>query len=165
MTLAFPLGEGPLMSAIVNIAAAVPPTTPVHAAAQTLAPDKRKPLGQILLERRFVDPGDLLKAVAMRARQEARLGDILLSRGWVAERNLMAALAEQWDAELVTPAAARADIRLVDQIGARFCLTHVILPWRRLGGATVIITARPEDFAATTLLLPRLGSLHHGNRV
>lgn len=122
--------------------------------AATAAPARRKPLGQILLERRFVDPGDLVKAVAMRARQEARLGDILLSRGWVGEGNLMRALAEQWSAELVPLDRAHADVRLVDQVGTRFCLAHAVLPWRKLGGATVIATARPEEFATISAALP-----------
>ena len=45
----------------------------------------RLPLGQILLQRGAVDPGNLLKAAAMRTRGEARLGEILLAHGWVQE--------------------------------------------------------------------------------
>ena len=43
----------------------------------------QRPLGQILIEDGAVDPGDLLKAVVMRQRQDVPLGEILLAHGWV----------------------------------------------------------------------------------
>ncbi|MDP3339533.1 glycosyltransferase family 2 protein [Frigidibacter sp.] len=113
----------------------------------------RKPLGQILLEAGAVDPGDLLRAVAMRDRQDLPLGDILQAHGWVAEADLMAALATQWDAEALDLIGQRPDPRLVDRLGAETCLRQAVLPWRRAGGATVIATARPDAFQA---LLPQL---------
>ncbi len=114
----------------------------------------RVPLGQILLDMRAVEPGNLLKAVALREREEARLGDILLTHGWVNEADLMAALSVQWGTKAVDVIAARADTRLIDRLGAAFCLAHGVLPWRRIGGATVIATARPEDFARMRAELP-----------
>lgn len=113
----------------------------------------RKPLGQILLEAGAVDPGDLLRAVAMRDRQDQPLGDILQAHGWVSEADLMAALALQWRAESLDLIGQRPDPRLMDRLGAETCLRQAVLPWRRVGGATVIATARPDAFQA---LLPQL---------
>ena len=113
----------------------------------------RKPLGQILLEMGAVDPGDLLRAVAMRGRQDQPLGDILQAHGWVSEADLMTALAMQWGAEALDLIGQRPDPRLVDRLGAETCLRAAVLPWRRAGGATVIATARPDAFQA---LLPQL---------
>ena len=112
-----------------------------------------KPLGQILLEMGAVDPGNLLRAVAMRDRQDLPLADILQAHGWVAEADLMAALAAHWGAEALDLIGQRPDPRLTDRLGAETCLREAVLPWRRVGGATVIATARPDAFQA---LLPQL---------
>jgi len=39
------------------------------------------------------------------------------------------------------------DPRLIDMFGARACLRHGLVPWRRIGAVTLIATDRPEDFA------------------
>ncbi|MCW3781292.1 glycosyltransferase [Defluviimonas salinarum] len=115
----------------------------------------RKPLGQILLDMRAVDPGNLLKAIALRDRQALRLGDVLLAHSWVGEAELMAALGLQWGSKVVDLRAEPPDPRLIDRLGCDTCLAEVALPWRRIGGATVIVTARPEEFAALRARLPK----------
>ncbi|RWR35130.1 glycosyltransferase [Sinirhodobacter populi] len=115
---------------------------------------RRPPLGQILTEMQAVDPGNLLKAVAIRAREDVRLGDILLAHGWVREDDLMTALARQWSASAIDLSRDPPDPRLIDEIGAETCLKETILPWRRIGDTVVIATARPEDFAALRERLP-----------
>lgn len=115
---------------------------------------RRKPLGQILIDMKAVEPGNMLKALALRDRQEVRIGDILLTRGWVSEADLTAALSEQWGAKAVDLIAEPPDARLVDRLGVDFCLARGVLPWRRIGGATVIAAARPEEFARMRADLP-----------
>ncbi len=111
-------------------------------------------IGEALVARGALDPGDLARALALRAREDVRLGEILLAHGMVAESELYAALADRWNASLVDLAAEPPDFRLIDLIGAETCLRHRILPWRRVGGATVIVTARPEEFRARVDELP-----------
>lgn len=115
----------------------------------------RKPLGQILLDMKAVEPGDLLRALALRDRQDIRLGDILLTRGWVREADLTAALCLQWQARAVDLIALPPDPRLMDRLGTEFCLRHGVLPWRTSGGATVIVTAHPESFDRVRSALSR----------
>ncbi len=115
----------------------------------------RKPLGQILLDMKAVAPENLLRALGLRDRQDIRLGDILLTRGWVREADLTAALCLQWQVRAVDLIAEPPDPRLLDRLGTEFCLTHGVLPWRRAGGAMVIATARPEDFDRVRAVLPR----------
>lgn len=115
---------------------------------------RRKPLGQILIDMKAVEPGNMLTALALRDRQEVRIGDILLTRGWVSEADLTAALSEQWGAKAVDLIAEPPDARLVDRLGVDFCLARGVLPWRRIGGATVIAAARPEEFARMRADLP-----------
>ena len=88
-----------------------------------LAPGSaRTPLGQILVESGALDPGNLIKALAMQAREMARLGDILLAHGWVTEAALSQALSRQWRAEVIDPRQSRPDPRLIDLLGAETCL-------------------------------------------
>ena len=102
----------------------------------------RVPLGQILLEIGAVQPGDMLKALALRQRQDVRLGDILLTHGWVSEADLMAALAKQSHAAVIDLLAEPPDPRLIDTLGPELCLKEAMVPWRRIGGITLIATAR-----------------------
>ncbi|WP_372839658.1 glycosyltransferase [Phaeovulum sp.] len=117
---------------------------------------KRRPLGQILLEMQAIAPGNLLKALALRQRQDVRLGDILLAHGWVKEADLMAALAAQWHATVIDPRRDLPDPRLIDRIGAEACLRAGMLPWRRVAGCTIIATSRPEDFSRLRDSLPEV---------
>lgn len=103
-------------------------------------------LGALLLESGALKPGDLIRALALQTREQARLGDILIGHGMVTEAELYNALARQWQAGVVDPVATPPDARLVDRLGAETCLHHNLLPWRDVGGATVILTAHPEDF-------------------
>ncbi|MCU0911488.1 MAG: glycosyltransferase, partial [Rhodobacteraceae bacterium] len=128
-----------------------------HAPAWPVAPATRSPgalIGQLLVARGALDPGDLVKALALKGRQEARLGEILLTHGMVSEAELYGALAEQWKAQVVDLIAEAPDPRLIDAAGADFCVRHRIVPWRRVGGGTVIATARPEEFARRLEELP-----------
>jgi len=122
--------------------------------AQRLPERARKPLGQILLDMKAVDPGNMLKAVALRDRQEVRLGDILLAHSWVNEADLMAALSLLWGVRVVDLVAEPPDPRLIDRFGADFCLREGLIPWRQIGAAMVVATARPEDFARLRAQFP-----------
>jgi cellulose synthase/poly-beta-1,6-N-acetylglucosamine synthase-like glycosyltransferase len=111
-------------------------------------------IGQILVARGALAPGDLVKALALREREDTRLGEILLTHGMVSEAEFYAALAEQWQARLVDLVADPPDPRLIDAAGAEYFLRHRLVPWRRVGGATVVVTARPEQFARRAEELP-----------
>ncbi|MFV0382657.1 glycosyltransferase [Paracoccus sp. (in: a-proteobacteria)] len=125
---------------------------PAGTTAPTLAPRNLRPLGQILLEDGAVEQGDLLKALVMRRRQNVQLGQILLAQGWVTPQALSRALSRQWRTGMIDPAESPADPRLIDLAGADFCLTHNVLPWRRIGGVTWVATSDPDEFAA---LIPK----------
>ena len=130
------------------------PTRPVRATTTPRPRPDHVPLGQILMEMGAVRPGDLLKALALRNRQDVRLGDILLTHGWVSETDLMAALSKQAHAAVVDLIAEPPDPRLIDTLGPELCLREAMVPWRRIGGITLIATARPEHFARLRAELP-----------
>jgi glycosyltransferase XagB len=106
----------------------------------------RVPLGAILCARGALDPGDLARALALQQRQDVPLGEILVAHRMVSQAELYAALADQWQARLVDLARLPPDPRLVDLLGPAQCLALRVLPWRRIGGASVIVTSRPAEF-------------------
>jgi cellulose synthase/poly-beta-1,6-N-acetylglucosamine synthase-like glycosyltransferase len=69
-----------------------------------------------------------------------------------------ALLARHWRAATVDPAADPPDPSLIDALGPVACLKDGLLPWRRAGGTTVVLTADPERFERLrTWLIQRLG--------
>lgn len=146
--------DSPAAPSAAHARASTPEGKPLRAGSQKSDPTRRKPLGQLLLEMNAIEPGNLLKAVALRKREDVRLGDILLSHGWVNEADLMAALALQWQSSVVDLYQEPPDPRLIDAIGAERCLAHAMVPWRRVGGVTLIATARPEAFLRLRDSLP-----------
>ena len=131
--------------------------TPAHKAPRDAVPARasttgqtppRAPIGQLLVAMGALSPGDLVRATAMRAREDARIGDILLAHGMVDETTLYRALAQQYGAQVAELERRPPDVRLIDQLGADVCLRRGLLPWRQTGGATVIASCRPEEFDA-----------------
>ncbi|MFH5776867.1 glycosyltransferase [Paracoccus sp. NGMCC 1.201697] len=122
--------------------------------AQLIEERDLRPLGQILVEDGAIEPGDLLRAVAMRQRQNARLGQILLAQGLVTEEALTSALSRQWRSSVVDMVRLPPDPRLIDMAGPGLCLAEAIVPWRRVGGVTYVATARPDEFQALRSRLP-----------
>lgn len=111
-------------------------------------------LGQLLVQRGALGPGDLTKALALQVRENVRLGDILLTHGMVSEADLYETLAEQYNAQIVDLIAHPPDCRLIDMVGVETCLKKRFVPWRRVGNATVITTAHPEEFEQIKAELP-----------
>ena len=104
---------------------------------------------------------DLAMAVALQHREEARFGDILLANGFVTATDLYAALASQYNTSTADLKADPPDVRLIDRLGADFCIRHAVVPWKRVGGATVLICSRPDEFETLTQFMPDdFGRLH-----
>jgi cellulose synthase/poly-beta-1,6-N-acetylglucosamine synthase-like glycosyltransferase len=109
-------------------------------------PGRAETLGTALLRDGMVSADQMVQALALHARRRGRLTDILLARNLIAPQDLYNALARHWATEVINPRIDKPDIRLIDQLGGNFCLRHSLLPWRRVGAATVIATSQPEDF-------------------
>ncbi len=114
----------------------------------------KAPLGQILLDMGELSAGDMIKAAAMRAREDVRYGDILLANHMVSEAGLFRGLAAQYNCEVADLCAPAPDVRLIDSVGVEKCLHRAIVPWQRIGAATIVATSRPEDFAELRSSLP-----------
>jgi cellulose synthase/poly-beta-1,6-N-acetylglucosamine synthase-like glycosyltransferase len=105
-----------------------------------------------LLREGLIRPEDVVHSLSARGRS-GRLLDLLLARGSVAEMQLLEAAARHYGVAMVDPCAPLPDPWLIDRIGTQDCLRLGLVPWRRIGAATLVVTSRPEDFAR---LRPRL---------
>lgn len=103
-------------------------------------------LGIALLRDGLVTAHDMVQALSLQSQRRGRLVDILLARRMIAEPVLFKALSHHWRAPLIDVVQNAADPRLIDRLGAAACLRDGLLPWRKVGAATVILTANPEDF-------------------
>jgi len=54
----------------------------------------RKLIGQILIERNLLTPQELQNGLALQRERKEKIGKILLDLGYLAERDLMAAVSE-----------------------------------------------------------------------
>jgi general secretion pathway protein E len=59
-------------------------------------------LGEMLVQRRLIGPEELERALDLQKERDEKLGKILIDLGFIAQRDVLACLAEQWDVELVT---------------------------------------------------------------
>ncbi|KCV83296.1 family 2 glycosyl transferase [Actibacterium atlanticum] len=114
----------------------------------------RRPLGDVLLRMGVLTPADLTRALALQNREDLRLGDILIAHGMITPNQLTRALAQQFDAQPIDLETLTPDPRLIDELGVETCLKLGVLPVRRMGGATVIATCRPEAFDDVRPSLP-----------
>ncbi|MFC2969756.1 glycosyltransferase family 2 protein [Acidimangrovimonas pyrenivorans] len=122
------------------------PRSSAPAVSERDGPARRPSLAAALLARGAVASGPLIGALEAAARQEAGLDELLQARGLVTEAELLAAQAARWHSRVVDPRAEPPDPQLVDAFGAARCLAEGLLPWRRSGGTTVLLSARPEHF-------------------
>jgi cellulose synthase/poly-beta-1,6-N-acetylglucosamine synthase-like glycosyltransferase len=100
-----------------------------------------------LLRDGLIRPEDLIQSLSAQSpHQKGRLIDLLLSRSRTTEEDLLRATARHFGVSFVDPCAPLPDPRLIDQIGAADCLRMGLVPWRQAGAATIVATARPEDF-------------------
>ncbi len=111
-------------------------------------------LGEILLEQGALSPGDLIKAMALQAREDALFGEILLSNNMVSEAELARGLASQFGCDVATADMLCPDIRLVKELGAENCLCNGVLPLKRIGAATLVATDRPQVLSGEAGIFP-----------
>ncbi|MBI1416186.1 MAG: glycosyltransferase [Limimaricola sp.] len=88
-------------------------------------------------------------------RHEGRLADILRYDLALPARQIAEIEASILGTGVIDPLAEPADPRLLARIGAAACLRRGLLPWRRTGGETVVLSARPEQFARHRAALTR----------
>ncbi len=122
---------------------AVPPTPPA-----VVKPGRDRaesaPFVRFLIEDGVLSPSPGLVALAREPRSAAELTSLLLAKGLLSADRLARASARFHGLPFVDPACDLPDIRLVDRLGAAACLRRGLLPWRVVGGETVVLCDDPQ---------------------
>lgn len=135
--------------------------------AQTLHPDRAargaqsrddRRLGERLCATGLIDRATLAAALALRRRGTARLGNVLVARGWLDPDALMRMLAAQADLPLVRLTEAPPDPGLAGLLAPDEALRLRAVPWRRGDDGTPIFAlADPANRLALARLLALRG--------
>lgn len=103
--------------------------------------------GMALMRQNHISSHQLIDALAAQARHQRPLTDSLLALRVMPEQTLYAALAKHWAVGLVDFSKSLPDPALIALCDPLVCLKQAWVPWRKLGQATVIVCAYPDDFA------------------
>ncbi|MCB1019491.1 MAG: Flp pilus assembly complex ATPase component TadA [Acidobacteria bacterium] len=120
----------------------------------TAQPDAQSParrastkrLGEMLVERKLVDPDDLEKALELQKERGDRIGRILVDLGFVAPRDVLTTLAEQLRLELVSSDNFPSTLPELERIQPRTMRQFKFLPLAREGTTLWVAMADPLDF-------------------
>ena len=99
-----------------------------------------------MLDAGTLTSSDLMRALTIQTRENARLGDILRAHGMAPEKAIVEALAVQHQTGMLSAADGAPDPRLIDLLGPARCLSMGCLPWRRAGSVTLVACALPDRF-------------------
>ncbi|WP_193142439.1 MULTISPECIES: glycosyltransferase [unclassified Meridianimarinicoccus] len=108
----------------------------------------RTRLGEILCAKHLITKPQLASLLLRQRTMAAHLGALLQVENGLAEHDLLAALEDQWGARRIDLEAHAPDPTLIQAMGLEACLQHRMVPWRRIGAATVIAAVYPERFEA-----------------
>ena len=115
------------------------------------AAQMHRPLRRSLACDHLIDTGALKPQAVFDAQQTAtRLGlpveDVLYAQHGLSRRALVEAQTDRSHSQLIDPLREPPDPRLVNQLGPATALRDGVLPWRRLGGCVVVLTASADTF-------------------
>ncbi|MFC3180980.1 glycosyltransferase family 2 protein [Cypionkella sinensis] len=99
-----------------------------------------------LMQDGVVKPHAMLQAIAQQTDRRRHLVDLLLARGASSAEMLYDAIGRHWGVGHVDLSAAPPDPRLTAAVNPASALQDGLLPWRKVGQATVIVTAYPDLF-------------------
>ena len=111
-------------------------------------PDRRLPLGEMLVHAGRLARHDLEEALAIQRRRSGRLGDVLVELGHIDVGALHQVLSEQAGLPVVDLEATDIDAEALALIPAEVALRHKVLPLHVRNGTLALAMARPFDRAA-----------------
>ena len=109
-------------------------------------------LGEILLERKKIDPEDLERALELQKERGDKLGKILVDMGLIAQRDVLAALSDQLAIPLVTVDGAPPSSPEIDGLSHRFLRNCRAFPLALTDSTLTVAMADPLDFETVAAL-------------
>jgi hypothetical protein len=121
-----------------------------------------KRLGDLLVEMKFIDEGQLRTALEEQRRSGRRLGKVLIDLGFITESRLVRALSRQLGIEICAPLSASIHDRVKQLVPADVALRFHVLPIAMSREGTsqnlFVATADPLDMAALETIRASVGS-------
>jgi type II secretion system (T2SS) protein E len=122
----------------------------------------QKRLGDLLVEMKFIEEGQLRAALEEQRRSGRRLGKLLVDKGLITESRLVRALSRQLGIEICAPLTATIHPRVKELVPADIALRFHVMPLavsREGTGQTLFVaTADPLDMVALETIRQRVGS-------
>jgi glycosyltransferase XagB len=130
--------------AVPTTAAGVPAGDLVSLSAAVQAGDVRLRLGELLIQRKLITPEQLDEALELQRKWGSRLGDVILTMGWLRPLEFYPALAAHFDLDFVDLLKQPADGALLDPSQLMEYSNALYLPWRLEGDTLWVATADPS---------------------
>ena len=114
------------------------------------------PLGELLVRKGLITELQVAEALRVQKQSGKRLGEIVTARGWLGEREVLQALAEQLNVPTVRLRAGVYDpevVRMLDRDTAR---RLKVLPMFCVRGVVSLATANPQDMPSMSEIEERL---------
>ena len=108
-------------------------------------PSTRRPLGSLLTGAGLITEEQLAEALGEGASTGARLGDVVVDRGWATEDDVAKLLAEQWELGYVDRASIFFDAEALARLSRDQARTLEALPTRVQDGHVVVAVAEPTE--------------------
>jgi general secretion pathway protein E len=105
----------------------------------------RKLIGQILVERNLLTPQELQNGLALQRERKEKIGRILLDLGYLAERDLMAAISEQHNTPWLPASEFPAVPLELERLSHKFLRQFKVLPLDLEGNVLTAAMADPSD--------------------
>jgi len=102
-------------------------------------------LGEILIERKLITAEDLERALELQKERGDKIGKTLVDMGFIAMRDVLSALAEQWDVPLVSIEGPPAVSPETEALSPRFLRQFRCLPLSREDHTVTLAMADPLD--------------------
>ena len=119
-------------------------TSPTPSSAATAEAPPR--LGEMLIARRLIEPEDLERALELQRERGDKIGKILVDMGFLAARDMLAALSEQLEIPLVSPEGPPPAIPELEGLSGRFLRQSKVYPLAVDDSTLTLAMADPLDF-------------------
>jgi len=107
-----------------------------------------KQLGELLIERGFIDQEQLDKAVAMQKERRGLIGEILVEMGYAKEEDIAQALTAQYGFPYLPLGSYEINPEITKIVPARVARQYVLIPIDKIGNNLTIAMSNPLNLQA-----------------
>jgi cellulose synthase/poly-beta-1,6-N-acetylglucosamine synthase-like glycosyltransferase len=109
-------------------------------------PNPPRLLGRQLVEDGHITASDLVHALDLQSKIDARLGEILIAEGLIDTLTLLEALAVRSNAQRIDLKRDPPRLNMAEALPATVCLQHEVVPWLWIGNTLLVATSNPNKF-------------------